>query len=66
MLYSLDQFWKQHLERLSLLRDAVVWRGFGQKDPLTEYKREAFDYFLNQQSVLHFLVLYDLLRAKII
>lgn len=65
-LYTLDKFWKQHLEKLSLLRDAVNWRGYGQKNPLTEYKREAYSYFLYQYSTLNYILMYDLVRSIIL
>ena len=45
LLQILDQQWKEHLLLLDHLRQAVNLRAYGQKDPLIEYKREAFDMF---------------------
>ena len=45
MLQTIDQYWKDHLLSLDHLRDGIGLRGYGQKDPLQEYKREAFDLF---------------------
>ena len=45
LLQILDQQWKEHLLQLDHLRQAVNLRAYGQKDPLIEYKREAFDMF---------------------
>ncbi|MGI9041997.1 MAG: preprotein translocase subunit SecA [Gemmatimonadales bacterium] len=45
MLSVLDERWKDHLYDLDQLRNAIQYRAWGQKDPLVEYKREAFDMF---------------------
>ncbi len=45
MLTVLDERWKDHLYDLDQLRNAIQYRAWGQKDPLIEYKREAFDMF---------------------
>ena len=45
MLSVLDEKWKDHLYDLDQLRNAIHYRGWGQKDPLVEYKKEAFDMF---------------------
>ncbi len=45
LLQLLDQNWKEHLLQLDHLRQGIGLRGFGQRDPLNEYKREAFDLF---------------------
>ena len=41
----LDERWKDHLYDLDQLRNAIQYRAWGQKDPLVEYKREAFEMF---------------------
>ena len=51
LLSTLDQVWKDHLHYLDHLRQGISLRAYGQKDPLNEYKREAFSLFekmLNQ------------------
>ena len=45
MLAVLDEKWKDHLYDLDQLRNAIQYRAWGQKDPLVEYKREAFEMF---------------------
>lgn len=45
LLQVLDQSWKEHLHHLDYLRQAIGLRAYAQKDPLNEYKREAFAMF---------------------
>jgi preprotein translocase subunit SecA len=45
MLSVLDQQWKDHLLSMDHLREGIGLRGYGQHDPLVEYKRESFDMF---------------------
>ena len=45
LLTTLDQVWKDHLHNLDYLRQGISLRAYGQKDPLNEYKREAFNLF---------------------
>lgn len=45
LLLTLDQLWKEHLLGLDHLRQGIGLRAYGQKDPLNEYKREAFEMF---------------------
>jgi preprotein translocase subunit SecA len=45
LLSTLDQVWKDHLHNLDYLRQGISLRAYGQKDPLNEYKREAFNLF---------------------
>ncbi len=45
MLQIIDHHWKDHLLGMDHLRDGIGLRGYGQKDPLIEYKREGFDLF---------------------
>ena len=42
---SLDQHWKDHLLALDHLKEGIGLRGYGQRNPLQEYKREGFDIF---------------------
>jgi preprotein translocase subunit SecA len=52
LLQTLDQLWKDHLLSLDHLRQGIHLRGFGQRDPLSEYKQEAFSLF---EQMLHHL-----------
>jgi preprotein translocase subunit SecA len=66
ILISIDRIWREHLQRMTLLREAVGWRGYGQQNPLYEYKRDAFYMFETRKDVLRHLVIYDLLRSSIL
>ena len=47
MLQVLDNSWKEHLASMDALRDGIHFRGYAQKDPKQEFKRESFDMFTN-------------------
>ncbi len=47
MLGALDAVWKKHLQQMDYLQSAIGLRGYAQKNPLYEYKREALDLFRN-------------------
>ena len=47
MLNVLDEKWKDHLYDLDQLRNAIHYRSWGQKDPLIEYKQEAYKMFVD-------------------
>ena len=66
ILINIDRIWREHLQKITLLREAVGWRGYGQRNPLYEYKREAFQFFEGRQKILRHLVIYDLLRSSIL
>merc|ERR1711935_538568 len=61
-----DFSWKEHLQKISALRDAVGWRAYGQKDPLTEYKQEAYNFFVIMLTRIRHRVVYFVLRSRII
>ena len=52
MLQTLDQLWKDHIATLDLMRHTIGLRAYGQKDPLNEYKREAFNMFSDMLDLL--------------
>ena len=66
ILITIDQIWREHLQKMALLREAVGWRGYGQKNPLYEYKQDAFYMFETREELLRHLVIYDLLRSSIL
>lgn len=66
ILINTDRIWREHLQKMTLLREAVGWRGYGQKNPLYEYKQDAFSMFENREDILKHLVIYDLLRSSIL
>ncbi len=47
MLQNLDTIWKDHLLNMDHLREGIGLRGYGQKDPLQEYKKEGYEMFLD-------------------
>ncbi len=51
-LQVLDQLWKEHIATLDLMRHTIGLRAYGQKDPLNEYKKEAFNMFSRLLDVL--------------
>jgi preprotein translocase subunit SecA len=66
ILINIDRIWREHLQKMTLLREAVGWRGYGQKNPLYEYKQDAFYMFETREKILRHLVIYDLLRSSIL
>ena len=66
ILIYIDIAWKEHLQKMSLLRDAVGWRGYGQRNPLFEYKEEAYDLFQIIGQTTRHLVIYDLIRSSML
>ena len=66
ILINTDQIWREHLQKMTLLREAVGWRGYGQRNPLYEYKQDAFYMFETREELLRHLVIYDLLRSSIL
>ena len=66
ILINTDLIWRDHLQKMTLLREAVGWRGYGQRNPLYEYKQDAFYMFETREELLRHLVIYDLLRSSIL
>ena len=66
ILVNIDRIWREHLQQMTLLREAVGWRGYGQRNPLYEYKQDAFYMFETRQEILRHLIIYDLLRSSIL
>ena len=65
-LLNIDMIWREHLDEMTLLREAVSWRGYGQQNPLYEYKKDALVFFTKQGKLLRHLVIYDYLRASVL
>ena len=66
ILIYIDIDWKEHLQKMALLRDAVGWRSYGQRNPLFEYKDEAYELFKSRGLITRQLVIYDLIRSSIL
>ena len=66
ILIYIDINWKEHLQKMSLLRDSVGWRSYGQRNPLFEYKDDAYKLFKNRGLIIRHLLIYDLIRSSIL
>ena len=66
ILYYTDIAWKEHLQKISLLRDAVGWRTYGQRNPLFEFKEEAYNLFQNRNMTIRHLLIRDFLHSYIL
>ncbi|NAR63755.1 preprotein translocase subunit SecA [Acinetobacter haemolyticus] len=65
MLNSLDRHWKDHLAAMDYLRQGIHLRGYAQKNPEQEYKKEAFNLFVNMLGVIKSDVVTDLSRVHV-
>ena len=65
LLQSLDHLWREHLVMLEHLRQVVGLRGYAQRDPLNEYKSEAFSLFEAMSTSLREAVSAQLMRVEI-
>ncbi len=65
MLGSLDRHWKDHLAAMDYLRQGIHLRGYAQKNPEQEYKKEAFNLFVNMLGVIKSDVVTDISRVHI-
>ena len=65
-LVNIDTIWREHLQEMSLLREAVGWRGYGQQNPLYEYKKDALAFFSKQAEIFRQLLIYELLRSSVL
>lgn len=66
ILYYTDIAWKEHLQKIALLRDAVGWRSYGQRNPLFEFKEEAYNLFQNRNITIRHLLIRDFLHSYIL
>lgn len=64
-LQSLDQLWMEHLDTMDHLRDSVRLRGYGQRDPLLEYKREGYQMFQRLLQEIDKQITYSVLRVSL-
>jgi preprotein translocase subunit SecA len=66
LLQTLDHLWREHLVMLEHLRQVIGLRGYGQRDPLNEYKAEAFNLFEAMGQNLREAVTAQLMRIEIV
>ncbi len=60
ILQQIDTLWREHLQAMDALRESVGLRGYGQKDPLIEYKNEGYDMFLEMMTSMRRNVIYSM------
>jgi preprotein translocase subunit SecA len=63
ILNAIDRLWQEHLYAMDALREGVYLRGYAQKDPLIEYKTEAYDMFVELMGNIKNEVLHNLFRS---
>ncbi|GAA0598386.1 preprotein translocase subunit SecA [Paenochrobactrum glaciei] len=66
ILQSLDNLWREHLVNLDHLRSVVGFRGYAQRDPLSEYKTESFELFQAMLGNLREVVTSQLMRVELV
>ena len=66
VLQTLDSLWREHLVNLDHLRSVVGFRGYAQRDPLNEYKTEAFELFQSMLVNLRQVVTSQLMRVELV
>lgn len=64
MLRAIDNLWVEHLETMTYLRRSIGLRGYGQRDPLVEYKKEAFGIFNQLQDSIEREVVYNVFKVS--
>ncbi len=65
LLEELDRCWKEHLRNMDALRDGIGLRGYGQRDPKLEYKREGFEMFQEMLFQIRESVFRSLTRVRV-
>src|SRR5260370_2479744 len=63
ILNAIDRLWQEHLYAMDALREGVYLRAYAQKDPLIEYKAEAYDMFVELMANIKSEVLHNLFRS---
>jgi preprotein translocase subunit SecA len=66
VLQTLDHLWREHIVNLDHLRSVIGFRGYAQRDPLQEYKQEAFELFTALLTNLRQAVISQLMRVEIV
>ena len=65
VLETIDQAWRQHMLNLDHLKEGIGLRGWGQKNPLIEYKREAFDMFREMMTHIRFDIIHRIFHVNL-
>ncbi len=64
ILQRIDTLWREHLQQMDALRESVGLRGYGQKDPLIEYKSEGYEFFLEMMTTIRRDVVYSVFQFQ--
>ncbi len=64
ILQQIDTLWRDHLQAMDALRESIGLRGYGQKDPLIEYKQEGYEMFLEMMIDIRRNVVYSLFQFQ--
>lgn len=64
ILQQIDTLWREHLQQMDALRESVGLRGYGQQDPLIEYKSEGYEFFLDMMTAIRRNVVYSLFQFQ--
>lgn len=64
ILQQIDTLWREHLQQMDSLRESVGLRGYGQKDPLIEYKSEGYELFLDMMTNIRRNVVYSMFQFQ--
>ncbi len=64
ILQQIDNLWREHLQSMEALRESIGLRGYGQKDPLIEYKQEGYEMFLEMMIDIRRNVVYSLFQFQ--
>lgn len=63
LIRSIDEMWVEHLETVDYLRRGIGLRGYGQRDPLVEYKKEAFHLYQELNGLINKQVVYSIFKT---
>jgi len=66
MLQTIDMAWMNHLDEIDYLREGIGLRGYGQRDPLIEYKREAFSMFSGLMENVRSSIVHTIFRINVV
>lgn len=66
LLLEVDKNWKQHLKEMDILKESIRWRGYGQLNPLLEYKKEGFNLLVETIQNIKYNTVYTIMQSKYI
>ena len=66
LLQILDTLWKEHLLQMDRLKEGIGLRGYGQKNPLLEYKKEGYNLFAKLMQAINQHTVSNLMRIQIV